>query len=162
MVESKVIRVDEEVWEKLQEMAEPFVDTPNSVLRRLLNMVEVKPKRRTKRVSSIKTEGGQRKRRKDGLSMKDCYVPILKTLVKHGGRIESSIVVQEVKEMVRDKIIPSDHELVDSGVDIRWRNVIRWGRKRLVEDGLMKKNSPRGLWEISEEGGRFLHSKEVT
>ncbi|MEE9305287.1 MAG: winged helix-turn-helix domain-containing protein [bacterium] len=159
MVESKVIRVDEEVWEKLQDMAEPFVDTPNSVLRKLLNMDEVKPKRRAKRSFSTKVEGAQRKRRKDGLSMKDCYLPLLKTLVKHGGRIESSIACKEVKGLVKDKIIPSDHELVDSGVDIRWRNVIRWARKRLVEDGLMKKNSPRGIWEISEEGRKFLQAK---
>ena len=31
-----VIRVDDQVWKKLQKMAEPFVDNPNSVLRRLL------------------------------------------------------------------------------------------------------------------------------
>lgn len=31
-----VIRVDDEVWKELQKRAEPLVDTPNSVLRRLL------------------------------------------------------------------------------------------------------------------------------
>jgi len=33
-----VIRVDDQVWRKLQKMAEPLVDTPNSVLRRLLEL----------------------------------------------------------------------------------------------------------------------------
>lgn len=33
---STVIRVDSEVYRVLQDLAEPFVDTPNSVLRRLL------------------------------------------------------------------------------------------------------------------------------
>ena len=31
-----VIRVDDDVWKELQNRAEPLVDTPNSVLRRLL------------------------------------------------------------------------------------------------------------------------------
>ena len=33
------VRVDEEVYEQLKAHAEPFVDTPNSVLRRLLGLV---------------------------------------------------------------------------------------------------------------------------
>ena len=37
-----VIRVDEEVWKELQRRAEPLVDTPNSVLRRILGLAENK------------------------------------------------------------------------------------------------------------------------
>ena len=33
-----VIRVDDEVWQQLQRRAEPLVDTPNSVLRRILGL----------------------------------------------------------------------------------------------------------------------------
>jgi negative regulator of replication initiation len=36
-----VIRVDEEVYEALCSLAKPFVDTPNSVLRRALGIVDV-------------------------------------------------------------------------------------------------------------------------
>lgn len=35
---SRTIRVDDEVYTQLQSRAEPFVDTPNSVLRRLLGL----------------------------------------------------------------------------------------------------------------------------
>lgn len=35
---SRTIRVDEEVFKALQDLAEPFVDTPNSVLRKLLGL----------------------------------------------------------------------------------------------------------------------------
>ena len=37
-----VIRVDDEVWKELQRRAEPLVDTPNSVLRKLLGLTEDK------------------------------------------------------------------------------------------------------------------------
>jgi hypothetical protein len=33
-----VIRVDDEVWKELQRRAEPLIDTPNSVLRRILRL----------------------------------------------------------------------------------------------------------------------------
>ena len=33
-----VIRVDDEVWKELQRRAEPLVDTPNSVLRKILGL----------------------------------------------------------------------------------------------------------------------------
>lgn len=35
---SRTIRVDDEVFAKLQSLAEPFVDTPNSTLRKLLGL----------------------------------------------------------------------------------------------------------------------------
>ncbi|QKW08839.1 DUF4357 domain-containing protein [Streptomyces sp. NA04227] len=35
---SRTIRVDDEVFAELQSRAEPFVDTPNAVLRRLLHL----------------------------------------------------------------------------------------------------------------------------
>lgn len=35
---SRTIRVDDEVFAKLQSLAEPFVDTPNTALRRLLGL----------------------------------------------------------------------------------------------------------------------------
>lgn len=38
MTTTKTIRVDDEVYAALQSMAEPFKDTPNAVLRRLLKI----------------------------------------------------------------------------------------------------------------------------
>ena len=37
-----VIRVDDEVWRELQKRAEPLIDTPNSVLRKLFGLEDVK------------------------------------------------------------------------------------------------------------------------
>jgi len=37
------IEIDEKIWHLLQQHAEPFVDTPNSVLNRLINSKEQKP-----------------------------------------------------------------------------------------------------------------------
>ena len=37
-MDTKVVRIDEEVWAELQRLARPFVDTPNTVLRRVLGL----------------------------------------------------------------------------------------------------------------------------
>ncbi|MBW2487812.1 MAG: hypothetical protein JRE72_10345 [Deltaproteobacteria bacterium] len=53
------IEVDETVWHYLQKHAEPFIDTPNSVLRRLLLGTSTQPaeKECAPRIPSITVEG---------------------------------------------------------------------------------------------------------
>jgi len=48
-----VIRVDDEVWKELQRRAEPLVDTPNSVLRKLLGLTEDKVSNEEKVIEEI-------------------------------------------------------------------------------------------------------------
>jgi hypothetical protein len=48
-----------------------------------------------------------------------------------------------------------DRQQLSSG-DVRWRNRAQFVRLRLVEQGDMVKDSPRGVWEISEQGQRRL------
>jgi hypothetical protein len=35
---------------------------------------------------------------------------------------------------------------------LRWRNTAQWCRNTLVQEGLMKADSPHGVWEIAELG----------
>ncbi len=48
----------------------------------------------------------------------------------------------------------SDHQRVRTG-DIRWWNAVRWERDNMVKAGLLKKNSPRGIWELTEKGRQY-------
>ncbi len=41
-------------------------------------------------------------------------------------------------------------------VGIRWRNTAQFARNTMVRKGLLKSNSARGIWEITEAGRRFL------
>jgi hypothetical protein len=52
----QTIRIDPEVWLALQKLAEPFVETPNDVLRRVLGLGDPAPS--TKSDSPTGTEGG--------------------------------------------------------------------------------------------------------
>jgi hypothetical protein len=46
--------------------------------------------------------------------------------------------------------LPSDPDI------IRWRKTGQWCRNTMVRQGLLKRDSPRGIWEISEEGKRLF------
>lgn len=176
------IGIDREVWEALKAEAEPFVDTPNSVLRRRFGLdapqdggaggtfvqpalladdgatPATTPRRRSSgRRSSSNGKAPVRKRAPRGsLLPEEAYeLPILEVLDKHGGRVPTREVIEEVGELVRDRLTPLDHEELATGGH-RWHKRIQFTRLRLVERGLVKKDSPRGVWEITDEGRRAL------
>jgi hypothetical protein len=167
------ILIDDEVLALLKSKAEPFVDTPNTVLRRLLGMPPMngsvdneslagrellieepatgsrrQPAHRRRRRSRSAT-----KRAQPGSILPDeeYELPLLEILDAHGGRAPTSEVLDELGERLNDRLTPTDRDSLGSG-DIRWRNRAQFVRLRLIESGDMKSGSPRGLWEISDQG----------
>lgn len=39
---------------------------------------------------------------------------------------------------------------------VRWKNSAQWARLHLSKEGLLSKDSPKGIWEISENGKVYL------
>ncbi|HEY5287197.1 MAG TPA: winged helix-turn-helix domain-containing protein [Solirubrobacteraceae bacterium] len=76
--------------------------------------------------------------------------PILRVISDNGGRVPTSEAVAAVGELVKDKLLPADLEML--GKKPRWEARAQFTRLRLIEEGLMKKDSPRGVWEITNEG----------
>jgi len=44
---------------------------------------------------------------------------------------------------------------------VRWRNTAQWCRHTMVQEGLLKRDSPHGIWEITEKGRQALEAGEV-
>jgi hypothetical protein len=38
----------------------------------------------------------------------------------------------------------------------RWYNTAQWARNAMVIQGLLRNDSPRGTWEVTEEGLQYL------
>ena len=168
---SPTIRIDSEVLDKLKEHAEPFVDTPNSVLRSILGLApggesgEIEdgaPAAQPSRRARVATRGGSsrpRRRRsrapraKAGTTLPDAEyeVPILEILRDNGGRAPTREVIGALGERLDGRLSDADREPLSSG-EIRWRNRAQFARLNLIEQGDMAKGSPRGVWEISEQG----------
>jgi len=168
---SPTIRIDDEVFEALKAHAEPLVDTPNSVLRRLLSLADgsqvgasqeqrahagdtagKKPARQRRKRARASRSGG-RAPRGTTLPDEEYEAPLLEVLVEKGGRAPTSEVLDALGERLDGRFTSVDHEPLDSG-QIRWRNRAQFVRLKLIERGEMIKGSPRGIWEIAPAGRR--------
>ncbi|QJF50690.1 winged helix-turn-helix domain-containing protein [Roseobacter ponti] len=56
---------------------------------------------------------------------------------------------------MKDRLTEDDFEPVSTGEE-RWWNATCWERSDLVKEGLFRDDSPRGVWELSDEGRTFV------
>jgi hypothetical protein len=165
------IEVDDDVMGLLKKRAEPFVDTPNSVLRKLLGLdsdirhssTRVTHTRSTLRTRHKRTKSGSRKgeRAPTGaiLPEEEYVAPVLQVLHERGGSAPAREVIEEVGRRLASRLTVLDKEPVSSG-GVRWQNRVQFARLRLLERGLLKRNSPRGFWEMTSLGIEQVMSTE--
>jgi hypothetical protein len=150
------IETDDQVFEVLKRHAEPFVDTPNTVLRRLLGIDQAESG------SAPSPEKASRKAERAApgtlLRESEYEIPILRHLEARGGRAPSREVVEAVGVELSDKLTEFDRQELKSG-GIRWEKRAAFVRLRLVERGELVQKSPRGTWEISEKGHERLRAE---
>ncbi|MCS7254051.1 MAG: winged helix-turn-helix domain-containing protein [Armatimonadetes bacterium] len=77
---------------------------------------------------------------------------ILKALAQLGGSAREADALKRVEEMVKLRLLPVDLEWMPKGNDYRWRKKARWERFKMKQDGLLRDDSPRGIWELTEKG----------
>lgn len=88
--------------------------------------------------------------------------PMLETLIEMGGSASVAKVLDRIGEKMKTIINDYDRQNLPSYPhEIRWRNAAQWCRNTLVQEGILKGDSPRGIWEISEKGKMALKNKEV-
>ena len=85
-------------------------------------------------------------------------LPLLQALVEMGGRGAAALVVDRVGAALARVLTDFDRQPLHSG-DPRWRNTAHWTRSQLVQRGMLSKTSPRGIWEITPEGRKYLEEK---
>lgn len=175
---SPTIEIDQDVLDYLKSEAEPFVDTPSSVLRRLLDLngrpattmrasaaasarpahdrSDVATRRASKRQSGKNKTSGRTRAASGTLLPEDAYVvPLLRALEAAGGEAPYRQIVDAVGEQLKDKLMPADFEELNSG-NIRWHSRLQFVRLRLIERGDMDREAPRGVWRISNSGREAL------
>ena len=147
------VRVDEEVFQGLQKLAEPFVDTPSSVIRRLLEEKGVLSK--ATKVGETETRSKRSSEAQPGLTPQSVYEKyLLTTLARdfNGRAHKREVTLAVIEKMQADGLIgTADQELVATG-ETKAENTIAWGRNALKERGQISKLSTRGIWELTAEG----------
>jgi len=119
----------------------------------------VTPPRKRRRKRSRKAT----KRLERGLrTREDVFrVPILQALVQLGGSGPMAKVLDKVGRLMKSQLNEYDRSpLPYTPGSPRWRNTAQWARNELVKEGLLASDSPRGTWEITEEGERWLAAQK--
>ena len=173
------IRIDDDVFAGLQRLATPFVDTPNSVIRRLLDAFAAETREPNQEQESRTEEypiGNPAQNvvtELDGLVeaeyqnrrfartpagkltpqavLEDWILVVLDA--EFDGRGEKKEVTDEIVRQLEANGITSKDDFDDvSTGETKVANTIAWGRNRLKELGFISRISPRGVWELTESG----------
>jgi hypothetical protein len=84
-------------------------------------------------------------------------LPILRALQTLGGRAQMQQVLERVGAEMKDQLREVDFTPLPSDPKRpRWKNNAQWARNTMVIDGLLKKDSPHGIWEMTDTGSRYL------
>jgi Mrr N-terminal domain/SeqA protein N-terminal domain len=165
---SPSVELDEDIYEYLKSHAEPFTDTPSTVLRRLLHLdggseadsqhaaisgtaQRRAPGRAAKRGGTRRSSGRTRAPSGTLLPEQRYELPLLRALIDAGGEARYREVLESVGRALSDEFMPADHETLSSG-SVRWHSRLQFVRLRLVERGEMDREAPRGVWRITEAG----------
>jgi len=85
--------------------------------------------------------------------MEKFYVPILQVLNEMGGSGKVADILDRVGKVMKGTLKEVDYDPLASNPDnLRWRNTAQWARNSMVKEGLLKADSPRGVWEIADKG----------
>lgn len=84
-------------------------------------------------------------------------LPILRALVALGGEARVQEVLERVFTEMKSHLKPVDLKPLPSNPKMpRWQNTAMWERVKMVNEGLLRSDSPRGVWAITERGRAYL------
>ena len=84
------------------------------------------------------------------------WLPTLQALVDLGGKARRDEVVELVGKKMQGVLTADDQEMLPSGVEVRWKNRVAWQRENMKRLGMLRGDSPQGIWEITETGRQWL------
>lgn len=147
-----VIRISDSTWERLKRHAQPFEDSPEDIVRKALDALD-KHLGRSVPVVEKRSSGGRPRKDMAGakLPQREFRQPLLRVLHELGDSAEVSQIRERLLPKIRDRLSDADFGLVSTGEE-RWWNATCWERSYMVRDGLLRSDSPRGRWELTDKG----------
>ncbi|MBW1790461.1 MAG: hypothetical protein JRK53_28280 [Deltaproteobacteria bacterium] len=147
------IRIDEEVYEWLKQHAQPFEDTPNSVLRRIAEL-DVNSGGTSKK--GLRQYNQEPRRYGEKTPQAAFRKPILRILRDRGGSGSRKSVLRQLEIVMSKHLSDFDKSDISSG-SIRWQKSAEWEVRAMRERGILKPVSGalRGVWALSESGKKM-------
>jgi restriction system protein len=85
----------------------------------------------------------------------------LEALIELGGEAHARDVLERVHAKMKNILNTYDYEDLSSNNQKQWENTARWTKDRMVKEGLLDKNVPRGTWRITEKGRKFYQDHKA-
>ena len=76
---------------------------------------------------------------------------IIDGLVQLKGPVRKNDLYQLIEKNYAGKFLPGDFDFLPDGKRIAWQNYCDWEGTLMRKEGLLKTDSPRGVWELSED-----------
>ena len=85
------------------------------------------------------------------------FKPILQILSQMGGTGDMSEILERIPKVMKGTLSDVDFEPLSSDSEVpRWWNTAQWAQSAMVQAGLLKADSPRGVWEMTEAGHKLI------
>lgn len=110
----------------------------------------IKERTRTSWTKITRTRGATRR--------SEYRLPILRILLEKGGQAKQSEILKIIEIRMREHFNNLDLEILRDGYSKRWERNAQFERYHMVREGLLKSDSPWGIWEITEDGRKYLTS----
>ncbi|MEJ2007862.1 MAG: winged helix-turn-helix domain-containing protein [Acidobacteriota bacterium] len=85
------------------------------------------------------------------------FQPILQVLNQLGGSAQMGEVLERLPKVMKGVLTDVDYEPLAADSEVpRWWNTAQWAHNAMVQTGLLKSASARGVWEMSEAGYKLI------
>lgn len=76
---------------------------------------------------------------------------IIEALDELGGSAHKNDLYKLIEKKYEGRFLPGDFDYLPDGKRIAWKNYSDWEGTAMRQEGLLKSDSPRGIWELSED-----------
>lgn len=74
---------------------------------------------------------------------------IIECLKKSGGKASRQKVLAFIENKLSEHFLPGDLVWRNGTCEEAWRNNASWVRQKLVNEGFIDNNAPRGIWKLA-------------
>lgn len=143
---------DRYTWVNLDEIITGARDDSFFSVCKLFSLIQAEKEISNNKVSRRKKLAG--KKFKGRFPQSGYRMPILKALIELNGKGEARDILARIYEILEDRLSDVDLRIITSG-EYSWRKSAQWERLTMKKEGLLRSDSPRGIWEISELGRNY-------
>lgn len=151
----RTLTISDKLYEDLKVIADPFEDTPESVIRRLLDFYLSNKNAPLPLFTGLSPDYEERRRlrrkhrpsKHEVISTKELESALLQVLATAGGELPRQSVIHEMDSLLGDKLNENDRAMVSQD-RVHWVLRVSQIRDDLIRRGILEQGAKRGVWRL--------------